>query len=318
MPKGTIPTKPKENVPYGLEPVVSSVKSAYAASVSAFKQAGNFISDVFKNSPSPTFTNQQFGPKTPPFHQVKEGDTMDGVASQYGVPLNQLTELNQSKTLPPKGSYIQLTPRQQALMNQGVPPSVLAQIAQSPNRPFTMPGQPNRGDPAAQNLRNQANAIMQQIASGQPPNQIPAGLLGFIKDKNGQPLTLQTALQLGYVMNAQGILVNSGGPGGLKGPSPEFAATAGYQANMNKDFVNQITYINGKRMTVGQALQRGLLDIKTGRRFNSPMKRNKQGKLVSANRGGGGAPAPAPVTNIPMAQSTETPQTILDIHLGSG
>lgn len=312
MPKGITPAKStKTNDTYGLGSSIRAVKGAYESAVSDFKQAGQAISTTFKPpAPIPQYNNQFVPPQNiPAYHQVKDGESMADVSNQYGVPLKDLTEINQAKTLPPKGSYIQLTAEQKGLMNQfGVPPSVAAQIKGATG---AYPGE-GRGDPAAQALRNQANVIMKQLASGQDPNQIPVNLLGFIKDPNGQTLTLQMALQAGYVMNAQGVLVKSGAP------SPEFAATAGYQANMNKDFLQQTTYIGNKRMTVGEAIRKGLLDIKTGRRFNSPMKRNKKGKLVPANRGGGGTVAPAPVTNIPMAQSSETPQTVLDIHLGSG
>ena len=276
--------------------------------------------NIFATTPQfPTTPQAQFTPQSN-FYQVTAQDTdMSAVAAKNNLPLQQLVDANQSKTLPPEGSYIQLA---RPGFDSG-PQNAANTYAQLGTQGFNYGGgfpkglpEEGRGDPAAQNLRNQASALQTQISNEQLPNSIPASVVGFLKNKFGQPATIKDLLAEGYVMNAQGVFVLSGSPGGgLQGPSAEYAATAGYQANKDKPFMRQTTYVNGKRMTVGDAVRRGLLDLKTGRRYSQPMKRNKKGKLVAAERPQQAAPVTAPIES---QVTSETYQTILDIHLGSG
>ena len=107
----------------------NSVNQAYNITANAFRDLGNMfaktpeikaINEGLKNIPVGG-TPSPFQP--PQFYQVKDTDKgMDDIAQRYGLPLDQVVDLNRSKTLPPKGSYIQL-------INQGVPPSVAQSIA---------------------------------------------------------------------------------------------------------------------------------------------------------------------------------------------
>jgi hypothetical protein len=247
---------------------------------------------------------------------------MDDIALRHGVSLNQLVNLNSTKTLPPKGSYLQITPSMSSLINQGIPASAAAQIVNS--RPKTNTGG-GRGDDFYGRHSNEiktASQVMQQLASGQMPNTIPLGALPFIKNKNGQPLTTQTAIQMGYVLNSNGVLVNRNSPaaatagagGGIQPPSADFMATQAYRINYVDNqipFLNQLRYDpqTKKYKPIKWFLKTGKLDIRTGRA--------KKGN-IHKHRGSGRSYTPAPVTTVPTITTTEGPQTILDLHLGSG
>jgi hypothetical protein len=298
MPKGTTPSQPKYKDPIG------SIGAAAQATATP-----NPTPNMFATTPQFGTTPQaQFSPQSN-FYQVTAQDTdMSAVAAKNNLPLQQLVDANQSKELPPEGSYIQLGTQQ----FPGTPPTSSA----ATNKYL----QEGRGDPAAQNLRNQASQITTQLAAGQLPNSIPSAVVGFMRDKNGQRITIQELIAEGYVMNAQGVLVLAGGPGSPGGghaPSAEYAKTAGYQANKDKSFLQQLRYDPKKKklVKIGDLIRQGRLDIKTGRMYNNPMKRNKKGKLVAAERPQQAVPVTAPIES---QVTTETYQTILDIHLGSG
>lgn len=82
-------------------------------------------------------------------------------------------------------------------------------------------------------------------------------------------------------------------------PGEDFAKTQGYQVNAGKEFGEQTTYINGKAMKIKDAVRKGYLDIKTGKRYSQPMKRNKKGKLVDVE--GAAQAAPVQVENNQLA-----------------
>lgn len=267
------------------------------------QQAGSFVEPSQYRPPG----------NTPQFYQVQEEDrnkNIVDIANQYGLAPDNVIKLNKSKTLPPTGSYIQL-------IQQGVPPEVAAQI--SAGTGAKLPGE-GRGDPAAQTLRKQANEITQLLLNEQMPDTVPLGALGFIRDPQGIPLTLQDFLNEGYVMDKKGNLVRPGSPGAggsweaQHAPSAEFMQTQAYQFYQNTPFMEQKRVYKGKLVKIKDLVRRGVLDLKTGRTYDQPMKRNRKGKLVRANQSTP-APAPAPVAVTP---SREAPTTVLDIHLGSG
>lgn len=250
MPKGNSPSQGYNQNKSPFDVVRNSVNQAYSITKDAFKNLGGMLAQTpeakalqqFASTPVPQYNNQYVPAQNiPQFYQVRQDDaSMDDIAQRSGVPLQQLTELNRTKTLPPVGSYIQLrTP---------APGSVNAALGLSGNANAFGGGSravfntANRGDPAAQALRNQAAQITAQIMAGNDPQQIPTAVVGFIKKADGTSLTIQDLLAEGYVMNAQGVMVKAGvGPGGTA-PSADFMATQAYQNNVNVPFLNQLRY----------------------------------------------------------------------------
>ena len=311
MPKGNIPS---EHLKIAISHAAGTLPDPIG-SIGAAAQATatpNPTPNMFATQPNSMFAtqpNSMFAPQSN-FYQVKENDkNISDIAGKFGLPAQQLVDVNKSKTLPPEGSYIQLPRPGFAAGPQGQPNASPSNLwpysSQSGTQQFV------------------ANQIQKQIAAGESPNSIPASAIGFLTNANGTRLTVQQLTQLGYVANDKGMFVLAGSPsapgGGLQGPSAEYAATAGYQANMNKDFLQQLRYDPKKRklVKIGDLIRQGRLDIKTGRMYDQPMKRNKQGKLVAANRPQQEVAAPVAVPVEPQI-TRETPQTILDIHLGSG
>lgn len=299
MPKGAIPNQAaKARSRAEMQEAAKQRREKRFDPFAPLSQAGNIIGGAFTSlgqmlSQTPEikglagFLNAHPAPiggnpspyQPQPFYQVKASDTsMADIAARHNLPLQYLTDLNKAKTLPPKGSYIQLAPQPGSLnatlgMNANANPF-------AGNRQVALPDREGRGDPAAQALRNQAQTIMRQLASGMPPAQIPAAALGFIKNANGEPLTIQTAMQMGYTMNAQGVLVNPAAAGGGGG---------------------------GEGKTVYYSKSRGWVTPEVARLLNRKRRRRQYE---------GRQDVLAPVPELPA--TTEGPQTILDIHLGSG
>lgn len=238
------------------------------------------------------------------YYQVKRRDrNIAEVAAKNGVSPEAMIAINKTKTLPPVGSYLQL--------NQGVPDVIANQIAGLGSSSTIR--QEGRGDPAAQRLRSQAATITQQLMNGQLPASIPSAALGFIRDSSGMPLTIQDLIQEGYVMDAKGVLTLGGkGAGMMETPvgtgSAEFMSTKfmQYNAEKNVPFLKQLRWDpeRKKYVQIGTLLKEGKLDIRTGKTKKSKKRRQQEAAV-----------------NKQAAVSTpagEGPQTVLDIHLGSG
>lgn len=271
--------------------IVNPLKSAGEAIKSAYQDVTSYFRPI--NSTPPGDSNQ------PEFYQVQATDqSMSQVAENLGVPVSQLVQANNAKTLPPKGSYIRLTPEEQRMVSQGFPLSAV-QALRDRNQSAA-----DRGDPAAQNLRNQATTISQQLSAGQLPESVPSAVVGFLRDAQGKPLTLQDFYAEGYTMNSAGVLVRNAAP---SPNNADFRNTQAYLANLNVPFLQQKRYDpkTKKYVKIGDLIRQGKLDIRTGR-FNPNGRSNRR---TSAP-----AQAPQPIERT----TTEAPTTVLDIHLGSG
>lgn len=311
-----------------LNTITNAVSQAYHVVTNSFSQLGNMLAQT----PEVKSINQQLasipvgGQQSPIYYQIKSNDkSLDDIALRHGVSLNQVVNLNNTKTLPPKGSYIQIMPSMSSLINQGIPASTAAQIVNSQNKN-------NNGgyqDYAQRHPEiSQAAQIKNQIASGQLPTTIPLAALPYITNASGQSLTIQQAQQAGYVLK-NGQLVHSGSPAATGAPTAssnptphrvqDFASYSDF-VQANKDFLNSKRYdpTTKKYVSVGKLIKQGKLDLKNGRfypRGNAPHR--PKGKGGGHHRGGGHS-NPAPVTTVPVETTTEGPQTILDLHLGSG
>lgn len=183
----------------------------------------------FFRNPFPTIGNaikKAATPKQPspePFYQIKPTDTsLADVSTQVGVPLPQLVAYNQnSKTIPPVGSYISLTP------TGNVPSYVQAGNNTYPTGSFLSgSGAANQNTQQTQtpggyltnSFTNQAgqvntaeivNSIM---TSPTMPSSIPDAVLSQLSI-NGQPVTPQTMTQMGFTRDPNTGIWNQPGAG---------------------------------------------------------------------------------------------------------
>lgn len=221
--------------------------------------------------------------------------------STYTTTPNQFLNFNR-----PPQPQVQAAPfmtgqqRAQAQNLGNVPYSQLA--ANTPYRPPNPGGAPFltganlAGSPIAQgfgaglNQQQNAESVMMRIAQGQDPSTLSAAEQTALESLiNGQS-TAQTP----NPNQPYGGYTNTGGGQYADTASAQYYAAAG------TPFEQQITYINGQRMRIGDAIRRGLLDNRTGQRFRQPMRRNRNGRLVPADRGGG--------ESAPAAQAPAQPQ----------
>lgn len=277
-------------------------------------------------TPSPELTpNPQFSGIPSSFYQVKKEDkSLADVAKMNNVPLWYMSQLNNTKSLPPKGSYLQLR-------EKGVPDVIANQVAGlGAVGSFGVPKKTvRRGGDDLSGFYQQINTVATQLQSGQLPANIPISMLPQIKDANGQPTTLQDWLAEGYTVK-NGVLVK-GGTGGVGGPggatTPTYSDprndprnTKAYQYYAEKDtpFTQQMRWDPTVRkfVPIGKLLKQGKLKIdKPGTWFYRHGNKQYQRK-----RGGGGgwrnyqSAAPA----APVQSNIMEGPTILDIHLGSG
>lgn len=268
------------------------------------------------SSPTPNIFSQGYGQSSNFYQVTPEDKNLSDIAAKFGIETQSLVDTNKSKTLPPEGSYIQLGTQQ-------FPGSNIPGLGVGGPAGGTTPKYPweGRGDPSAQRLRDQATQITTQLANGQLPNSIPSATVGFMRDKNGQRITIQDLIAEGYTMNGQGVLVRSGGGGGVQTAigtgSAEFMNTGFMQKNIanNTPFMQQLRWDSKKKkfVKIGDLVRQGRLDLKTGRSYDQPMKRNKKGKLVAADK-----PAAEVVAPVEPQVTRESASTVLDIHLGSG
>ena len=173
------------------------------------------------------------------------------------------------------GPFPQNYQQAQKLIRQGVPTSAAQQITGTTSQQASQSLLPT-GKEVDYAFRAQGAAVF-----GPAYASVMARLATNPEEFNNLTKTQQDAIEK-MMTNAQG-----GGAG-----NTDFKNTQGYLANADKPFLEQTTYINGKPMKIKDAVRRGLLDLKTGRRFKQPMKRNRKGKLVSAEQA---APVSVPV-----------------------
>lgn len=144
---------------------------------------------------------------------------------------------------------------------------------------------------------------------------LPASI--SLADFNRTGMTLEKALEAGYRLENGRLVL--GGPGGgvlTAQNAPGTTLEQRYAANMavQEQLFGSYRWYKGKYVKVGELVRRGILDAKTGRIYNQPMRRNAKGKLVPANR-------PAALTQTPPSPletvRPDTPSVTLDLILGS-
>lgn len=260
----------------------------------------------------------------PEFYQVKPEDTdLASVASNLGAPLQQLVDNNDgAKTLPPIGSYIQTgansftsaaggvnlqnNPRIQQLINQGVPPSVAAQMATGTGGITNNAVRPGMaGNRPDLSWINERQTVMQSLSMGQLPQTISSTAAGTLTNPaTGRPFTSQELIASGYSFNtAMGSWVlapgGAGAPGGPGGGGE-------YITDPSKIMVN----FGGGGRNVGKGGGRG----RRAAGFQTTLKwaRNAWRRK---RRGGTGQPVVA--AGEPVSGGG-TASTVLELHLGSG
>ena len=200
---------------------------------------GSTLKNIFK-PPAPTQQwNSQYVPEQniPTSYQVKSGDTFASIGAQFNMNETKLQDMNKMVVPPPKGSWITVRPKAeqgansftsgdkvnvgntqltkptvQQLINQGVPPSVAAQMAgsQTTGTPAfqTGTGANSFTSGANVNLGELTFNMQNQIANGIAPKNVPGQLL------NSLGATPESMAANGYVLNPANNTWQLGGAGG--------------------------------------------------------------------------------------------------------
>jgi len=250
---------------------------------------------------------QSVQPALPASYQVKAGDTFKTIAKQNGLAETQLQKNNNMLIVPPKGSYISLNPQTEptsyntAMRGRGYQvganPSSTALPFAAPY-PQTAPTGEGRGDPAMQNLRNQAKAIQ---TAPVPPDTIP-GVVMPLLTINGVPATPELMVANGYVYNqATAMWVKKGS-----------SAAANVHQTGNNWETNPSLHTFIWRRNAKNRQSRFTTNLKWAR---AQWKRERQRRYGERASGTNLVRQAAPAE--PTVAGT-TPQTVLDLHLGSG
>lgn len=280
-----------------LERLGQTLGQTWRSVASYFGQAGNFLSQTPEVQAASNFLtanpaqqwNSPYVPQQniPEYYQVKSTDkNLSDVSDRYGLPLQQVVDLNDgAKTLPPVGSYIRT--------NQLPSPPSGTSMPQAPGT-TTAEG---RGDPAAQRLREQAAQVSQQIATGQNLTSIPAAVVPFIKNAQGQPLSPQVLASMGFVYNPKTNSYEQPGAGGGGG--------GGGDEIVDPRLI-MVRFGGGRRK--GRKGRGFMTNLQWAR---NAWRRQRRGGERGAPGGAGAAVAPTETTRA-------APETILDIHRASG
>lgn len=278
--------------------ITNSVNQAYNITSNALQEAGEFLF-----------------PKPEPYVKVTKDDRdFSSISERTGIPMDQLVKVNNTKTLPPVGSVVLTQPigpnsfqgggggfintSEQNLKYQNSTAQFYADYyKQSSQTSASNPG--GRGRGAGYEM---LPVLQKQMMQNINPSVVPAGVLGALN------LTHAEMIAEGYdLRNGTYYLRGSAADEEARGNN------TGKAVMSDAEFLSGRRYYKGKYVTIGELVRRGLLDLKTGRTYDTGKKRNKKGKLVNKNKGG----------NRDVPQPTgpnfrNGPETILDIHLGSG
>jgi hypothetical protein len=288
-----------------LAPAGHALSQAWNSTANAFRQMFNRFSPEaetmdewqYQQKRNQALPGYNYDP-----YQISVGDTWETIAAKNNISAADLQAANNGLMVPPpKGSYINL-PRQAPLPSYVPNAQAMDWIArQQPVPPRTVtPGLgANSFTSGSQvNIAQLIPQLTQQLTSGAlPPIPVPA-TQRLINPETGLPITSQELERMGYQLDRRTqIWRHSSAPAG-PGVSAETAVGTGSAEFMNTgfmrqyaekgtEFMNQKRYYKGKFVKIGDLVRRGLLDLRTGRTYDQPMKRNRKGKLVPKNKGGG-------------------------------
>jgi hypothetical protein len=258
---------------------------------SIFSQLFSGMKSLFSGSQSVPNTSvpTQVQTSVPQFYQVTANDnSMSDVANQLGAPLPDLVNANNGvKSLPPKGSFISLPTYGPPNPNDlGYDPAMRGRSYGATN-PQTTWQQNLRGDPAMQAMRDQAAAIQ---TSATAPQEISSTLLPLLTI-NGQPATPEAMQAQGYTFDPITQKWNLSNQQGSGVPQSD----NNYMTNPALRLV-----VHGRN-----AHNRRNRYTETAKHATTMYKRKKHGA------------GQAVATGTPK-QTTETANTVLGLHLGSG
>jgi hypothetical protein len=323
MPKGKTPTRNRYNP---LSVVRNSINSAYNITSNALRDAR----DLIMRQPETRAVQNAVSSPSAAYTPVNRNDrSLQDISNRTGISMPQLVNANGGiRTLPPAGSYVMLQPSQAANNSTAQFYSQYGQRPPTGPNSFTSgSGQANTGSGVYNNRPTGTNSFLS--GSGQA-NTGAAQVQGYIRDAMNDPskpdpamvpnnaltglgLTAQDMTSSGYILNkTTGVWYKKG-----SSSDPSTNKNNNRKAISDAEFLQGMRYYKGKYVKIGDLVRRGILDIRTGRVYDKPMKRNKKGKLVPK------APsrkqeAPAAPAAPPPPDNREGPQTVLDIHLGSG
>lgn len=201
-------------------------------------------------------------------------------------------------------------PRQQQYLGQGVfvPPQVARpnQGVQQYRAPIG-PVQQQAGQNVYSGIQASPAALAYALTNAKNQNELPD--IVSLADFNRTGLSLDKMLAAGYRVEGGNLILQQGNVGTQE---QNFAQNMQTQANL----MEQYRYDPKKKqyVKIKDLVRQGRLDLKTGRMYNQPMKRNRKGRLVYANRPEQEQQvAPSPLETV----RTDTPSVTLDLILGS-
>lgn len=291
-----------------------------------FKNNGQGLSNYFKDlfKPSQQVVLGGTGPITNPKnlsgynfapYQVRTGDTFDNIAAANNLTVPELQAANGGMyTPPPKGSMINLPNAGVIQYNQPAGPSANWMLEAWKNKSAQAgAGQAGTYGPGTYTHFFSVADLKEQIASGIPPEVVPASMLAQLG------ATPQSMRDNGYTFNAQtGTYTLGGAQAGqvttsIGTGSQEFMSTGFMQQNAAQGvgFYNQLRWdpVRGEYVQIGKLIREGRLDVRTGK-----LKKRGFKKRHNPNRAGQQQAEPVK----PEDHQWGSPTTVLDLHLGGG
>lgn len=217
-----------------------------------------------------------------------------------------------------RGPYVGQGTYLPAAIPGGPGPSLYGQSEKFGKQPSTTPAGTTLGPQLGETA---AAALTATLSNAKSANDLPAFIP--MADFNRTGWTLEQALEAGYILS-NGMLVKSsavGGPGAPGGGvltaqnAPGVSLEQRYAANMavQKQLMESYRWYKGKYVKVGDLVRQGRLNLRTGRTYDQPMRRNAKGKLVPANRPAAVQTPPSPLETV----RPDTPSVTLDLILGT-
>ena len=183
---------------------------------------------------------------------------------------------------------------------------------------------PKQSTPVYSGIQAAPTALLAALSAAKSPEDLPDVV--SLADFRKTGLTLEQAFAFGYKLENGMLTQQPGGvaaqqPGGVltSANSPGATPEQRYASNMaaQKELMESYRWDKKKKkyVKVKDLVRQGRLDLLTWREYNQPMKRNKHGRLVPANRS-----AQAQIETPPSPLETvraDTPSVTLDLILGS-
>ena len=192
-----------------------------------------------------------------------------------------------------------------------VQPGAFPNQTQAMLTPGNKPPTQNKNAPIYSGMQAAPMALLQQLTNAQSADDLPDVV--SLADFKKTGMTLEQAFAAGYKLENGMLTLNPAGTAGQQTqqngtPEQNFAANMAAQ----KELMEKYRYYKGKYVKIKDLVRQGRLDLRTGREYDQPMRRNRHGRLVRADRPQAETPQ-SPLETV----RPDTPSVTLDLILGS-